>query len=80
MTILFVSIIVYITISIVTSIIFTSDGPYLQDYILLEVIKWKEVNIFGKICLLILMLPMIIFEYIAYGITFLCTWHPSKKN
>ena len=80
MTIIFVSILVYITISVVTSIMFASDGPCLQDYILLEVIKWKEVNLFGKICLLILMLPMIIFEYMTYGIIALCTWHPRKKN
>jgi len=73
-------IITYIIIATVSLIIIVGNAPTIEDFIILNILKWKEINLFGKIFLIFITFPMIITEYIIAGIKFIFTWHPRKKN
>ena len=73
-------IIIYITIAIISLIIMAENAPIIEDFIILNILRWKEVNLFGKIFLIFITFPVIIIEYIIAGIKFIFTWHPRKKN
>ena len=73
-------IIIYITIAIISLIIMAENAPIIEDFIILNILRWKEINLFGKIFLIFITFPVIIIEYIIAGIKFIFTWHPEKKN
>ena len=80
MKILLGLLILYPIISIVVTLLYTFECKSIEDTFFSSIIKSKETNYFGKIILIIFILPFLIIEQIGNGIIFLCTWHPNKKK
>lgn len=54
--------------------------PSLDKFILFNILKWKEVNILGKVFVILITLPALILDFIIAGVQFIFTWHPRKKD
>ena len=71
---------IYLIISIIAIFLIIANGPNIEDFTILNIIKWKELNFFGKLFLIFITFPMTVIEYIIAGTKFIFTWHPRKKN
>ena len=71
----------YMVISLVILLLLLSMPiPPASDFFISDIWHWEEINLFGKIILIICLIPIDIFLLFVYLTITICTWHPSKKK
>jgi len=70
----------YIIVSMIVMIIISSSMPDIEHTFIQNILRWNNLNLFGKIVLIICIIPMDTIVISIYSIIFIFTWHPRKKK